>query len=38
VLLGAVDGGVRVCGEDGAGETSADLSAEVASHVFVSKE
>jgi DtxR family Mn-dependent transcriptional regulator len=39
VLLGAVEGGVRVCGEDGAGvSASADLSAEVASHVFVSKE
>jgi DtxR family transcriptional regulator, Mn-dependent transcriptional regulator len=39
VLLGAVEGGVRVCGEDGAGVSAfADLSAEVASHVFVSKE
>ena len=38
VLLGAVDGGVRVSGEDAAGGTSADLSAEVASHVFVSKD
>jgi DtxR family transcriptional regulator, Mn-dependent transcriptional regulator len=39
VLLGAVEGGVRVCGEDGAGvSASADLPAEVASHVFVSKE
>jgi DtxR family transcriptional regulator, Mn-dependent transcriptional regulator len=39
VLLGAVEGGVRVCGEDGAGAVaSADLPAEVASHVFVSKE
>ena len=39
VLLGAVDGGVRVSGEDGAGvSASADLPAEVASHVFVSKE
>jgi DtxR family Mn-dependent transcriptional regulator len=39
VLLGAVEGGVRVCGEDGAGAaSSADLPAEVASHVFVSKD
>ena len=38
VLLGAVEGGVRVRGEDSAGEASADLPAEVASHVFVSKE
>ena len=38
VLLGAVEGGVRVRSEDGAGEASADLPAEVASHVFVSKE
>jgi DtxR family Mn-dependent transcriptional regulator len=39
VLLGAVEGGVRVCGEDVAGtEPAADLPAEVASHVFVSKE
>jgi len=39
VLLGAVEGGVRVHGEDGArnGETAV-LPAEVASHVFVSKE
>jgi DtxR family transcriptional regulator, iron-dependent repressor len=36
VLLGAVDGGVRVCGEGGAAD--ADLPAEVASHVFVSRE
>ncbi len=39
VLLGAVDGGVRVCGEDGAGDVApAELPAEVASHVFVSRE
>ena len=38
VLLGAVDGGVRVCGEDGADAASAELPAEVASHVFVSRE
>ncbi|HEY1664656.1 MAG TPA: dihydrofolate reductase, partial [Trebonia sp.] len=39
VLLGAVDGGVRVTGEDGANvAASADLPAEVASHVFVSRE
>src|ERR1700744_3027906 len=38
VLLGAVEGGVRVRGEESAGEAPADLSAEVASHVFVSKE
>jgi DtxR family Mn-dependent transcriptional regulator len=39
VLLGAVDGGVRVSGEDGANaEEPADLPTEVASHVFVSKE
>ena len=38
VLLGAVEGGVRVRGRNGVGETpSADLPAEVASHVFVSK-
>jgi DtxR family transcriptional regulator, Mn-dependent transcriptional regulator len=36
VLLGSVEGGVRVCGEDGTG-TAADLPAEVASHVFVSR-
>jgi DtxR family transcriptional regulator, Mn-dependent transcriptional regulator len=50
VLLGAVEGGVRVCGGvDGAGAdvsdaggspavASADLPAEVAAHVFVSRE
>jgi DtxR family transcriptional regulator, Mn-dependent transcriptional regulator len=39
VLLGAVEGGVRVCGEDSGGATApADLPAEVASHVFVSRE
>jgi DtxR family Mn-dependent transcriptional regulator len=39
VLLGAVDGGVRVSGEDRANAAeSADLPTEVASHVFVSKE
>ncbi len=39
VLLGAVQGGVRVCGEDGTGAAvPADLPAEVASHVFVSRE
>ena len=38
VLLGAVDGGVRVCGADGAGAAAADLPVEVASHVFVSRE
>jgi DtxR family Mn-dependent transcriptional regulator len=39
VLLGAVEGGVRVRGEDGAdAAASADLSAEIASHVFVSRE
>jgi DtxR family transcriptional regulator, iron-dependent repressor len=39
VLLGAVEGGVRVCGENGAGDMApADLPAEVASHVFVSRE
>jgi DtxR family transcriptional regulator, iron-dependent repressor len=39
VLLGAVEGGVRVCGEDGTGSVaSADLPAEIASHVFVSRE
>jgi DtxR family Mn-dependent transcriptional regulator len=36
VLLGSVEGGVRVCGEDGTG-IAADLPAEVASHVFVSR-
>jgi DtxR family transcriptional regulator, Mn-dependent transcriptional regulator len=38
VLLGAVDGGVRVRGEDEPGTAPVDLSAEVASHVFVSTE
>lgn len=38
VLLGAVDGGVRVRDRDGASGSSADLPAEVASHVFVSRE
>ena len=39
VLLGAVEGGVRVCGENGAGDGAlADLPVEVASHVFVSRE
>jgi DtxR family Mn-dependent transcriptional regulator len=39
VLLGAVEGGVRVCGENGTGGGAlADLPAEVASHVFVSRE
>ena len=38
VLLGALEGGVRVCGEGSADEASADLPAEVASHVFVSQE
>jgi DtxR family transcriptional regulator, Mn-dependent transcriptional regulator len=39
VLLGAVEGGVRVHGEDAVGlEGSVDLPAEVASHVFVSRE
>jgi DtxR family Mn-dependent transcriptional regulator len=39
VLLGAVEGGVRVRGRNGAGDApSADLPAEVASHVFVSRE
>jgi DtxR family transcriptional regulator, Mn-dependent transcriptional regulator len=38
VLLGAVEGGVRVCGENGASDVApADLPAEVASHVFVSR-
>ena len=39
VLLGSADEGVRVCGEEGA-DTAApvDLPAEVASHVFVSRE
>jgi DtxR family Mn-dependent transcriptional regulator len=38
VLLGAVDGGVRVRGEDEAGTAPIDLSSEIASHVFVSTE
>ena len=39
VLLGAVEGGVRVCGDDSGGAVApADLPAEVASHVFVSRE
>jgi len=38
VLLGAVDGGVRVCGDSVDTAASADLPAEVASHVFVAKE
>jgi DtxR family Mn-dependent transcriptional regulator len=39
VLLGSVDDGVRVSGEDSAGSMApVDLPAEVASHVFVSKE
>jgi DtxR family transcriptional regulator, Mn-dependent transcriptional regulator len=39
VLLGAVEGGVRVRGEDGADPlASADLTTEIASHVFVSRE
>jgi DtxR family Mn-dependent transcriptional regulator len=39
VLLGAVEGGVRVRGEDDTGSVaSADLPAEVASHVFVARE
>lgn len=39
VLLGAVEGGVRVCGEDGTDSVApADLPAEVASHVFVTRE
>ncbi len=41
VLLGAVEGGVRVCGEDGADAGAVpptDLPAEVAAHVFVSRE
>ena len=38
VSLAAVEGGVRVCGADGAGVAEPiDLPAEVASHVFVSK-
>ena len=39
VLLGAVEGGVRVGGDSGAGDAaSADLPADVASHVFVSRQ
>jgi len=39
VLLGTVEGGVRVCGEDVADPVApADLPVEVASHVFVSRE
>jgi DtxR family Mn-dependent transcriptional regulator len=39
VLLGAVEGGVRVRGEDGTDLMApADLSSEIASHVFVSRE
>ena len=38
VLLGAVGGGVRVHGDTVDSAESADLTAEVASHVFVSKE
>jgi DtxR family Mn-dependent transcriptional regulator len=39
VMLGAVDGGVRVSGEDGADSAApVDLPAEIASHVFVSRE
>jgi DtxR family Mn-dependent transcriptional regulator len=39
VLLGTVAGGIRVRGEDGTGSaTSEDLPAEVASHLFVSRE
>jgi DtxR family transcriptional regulator, Mn-dependent transcriptional regulator len=39
VLLGAVEGGVRVYGDNGAGDAApAELPAEVASHVFVSRE
>jgi DtxR family transcriptional regulator, Mn-dependent transcriptional regulator len=39
VLLGAVEGGVRVRGQDQADPmASADLTAEIASHVFVSRE
>ena len=39
VLLGTVEGGIRVRGEDGTGlTTSEDLPAEVASHMFVSRE
>jgi DtxR family transcriptional regulator, iron-dependent repressor len=38
VLLGAVDGGVRVCGDSVDTAAPADLPTEVASHVFVSRE
>ena len=38
VLLGAVDGGVRVCGDSADTAAFADLPADVASHVFVSRE
>ena len=38
VLLGAAGNGVHVCSEDDADTAPVDLSAEVASHVFVSKE
>jgi DtxR family transcriptional regulator, Mn-dependent transcriptional regulator len=38
VLLGAADDGVRVCGEEDGTAAPVDLTAEVASHVFVSKE
>lgn len=39
VLLGAVEGGVRVCGEGGVSVAeSADLPDEIASHLFVSRE
>jgi DtxR family Mn-dependent transcriptional regulator len=39
VLLGAVEGGVQVCGEGGAGTgLPADLPADIASHLFVSRE
>ena len=39
VLLGAVEGGVRVRGEDGTDPMApADLTDEIASHVFVSRE
>jgi len=37
-LLGAVDGGVRVCGDSVDTAASADLPTDVASHVFVSRE
>jgi DtxR family Mn-dependent transcriptional regulator len=39
VLLGVVEGGVRVRGEDGTDPLApADLTDEIASHVFVSRE